>query len=347
MRRRLIAAAAALAALPLLAAAAPAPSPSPSQGQSQGAPTLDFPLACELGRTCFVQRYLDRDPGPGAFDYTCGSDTQNDHNGTDIRLRDYADMRRGVDVLAMAPGRVARLRDGEPDVSVRTRGLQNLDGKNCGNAVVIAHGDGWESQYCHMAKGSIRVKAGETVRAGEPIGRVGLSGETEFPHLHISLSHAGQPVDPFAPGPGAPAATGVKRCSSGASLWRHTPPYLTRVVVNAGFADRALDMAAIEAGDIAPPTASAPILAAYARLIDLKAGDRLSLTLIGPNGQVLAPAVQPPLAQPEQLRFILAGKRRPPGGWPPGVYRAVLKVEPAAGGPPTTRAWEVTLAPAG
>ena len=305
---------------------------------------LDFPLACELGRTCFVQRYLDRDPGPGAFDYTCGSDTQNEHNGTDIRLRDFADMRRGVDVLAMAPGRVARLRDGEPDVSVRTRGLQNLDGKNCGNAVVIAHGEGWESQYCHMARGSIRVKVGQVVRAGEPIGRVGLSGETEFPHLHISLSHAGQPVDPFALGPGAPAAAGgARRCSSGASLWRRTPPYLTRVVVNSGFADHVLEMAAIEGGDIAPPGAAAPILAAYARMIDLQAGDRLSLTLTGPDGQVLAPAVQPPLAAAEQVRFILAGKRRPPGGWPKGVYRAVLKIAPASGRPTVTKAWEITL----
>ena len=334
MRRRLIAAAAA-AALPLLLGAAPPPPPA-------GAPVLDFPLACELGRTCFVQRYLDRDPGPGAADYTCGSDTQDGHNGTDIRLRDFADMRRGVDVLAMAPGRVLRTRDGEPDVSVRTRGLQNLDGKNCGNAVVIDHGSGWESQSCHMARGSIRVKPGDLVRAGQPIGRVGLSGETEFPHLHVGISHAGQAVDPFAPGAGTPPGASPRTCGSGASLWRRTPPYLTRVVVNTGFADRAVDMAAIEAGAIAPPTPAAPILAAYARLIDLKAGDRLSLTLIGPGGQVLAPAVQPPLSANEQIGYILAGKRRPPTGWPKGVYRAVLKVE-NAGTSVTTRAWEVTL----
>ncbi|MBE7217782.1 MAG: M23 family metallopeptidase [Caulobacteraceae bacterium] len=330
MRRRLFAP---LLALPLLLAAAPAPPPA-------GAPVLDFPLACELGRTCFVQRYLDRDPGPGARDYTCGTDTQDGHNGTDIRLRDFADMRRGVAVLAMASGRVARTRDGEPDVSVRERGLQNLDGRNCGNAVVIDHGNGWESQYCHMARGSVAVKPGEVVRAGQPIGRVGLSGETEFPHLHIGLSHAGAAVDPFAPGPGG---TPPGACGSGASLWRHTPPYLTRVVINTGFADRAVDMPAIEAGDIAPPTPAAPILAAYARLIDLKRGDRLSLTLMAPGGQVLAPAAEPPLAHDEQIAYLLAGKRRPPSGWPRGVYRAVLKVEPANGAPPTTRAWEVTL----
>ncbi len=326
--RRLAIPAAVAAALPLLAAAA---------GPLDGAPRLDWPLDCELGRTCVIQRYTDRDPGPGARDYTCGSNTQDGHAGTDIRLRDLADMRHGVDVLAMAPGRVSRLRDGEPDVSVRERGMAALDGKNCGNAVVIDHGGGWESQYCHMARGSIRVKVGQPVRAGEPIGRVGLSGETEFPHLHVSLSHDHAGVDPFAPLPGQGGT-----CGAGASLWRKLPPYLTRQVLNTGWSDRTLDMAAIEAGDVARPGAQAPILAAYARVVDLKPGDQLKLTLFAPDGRALAPAVQPPIAGPEAQRFILAGKRRPPEGWPRGAYRAVLQVE-NGGRAIATRAWEITL----
>ena len=303
---------------------------------------MGWPLACELGRTCFVQRYYDRDPGPGAYDYTCGSDTQDEHHGTDIRLRDFADMRRGVAVLAMAPGVVARLRDGEPDVSVRTRGLTALEGKNCGNAVVIDHGHGWESQYCHMAQGSVRVKVGQIVRAGDPIGRVGLSGETEFPHLHVGISHAGVGVDPFAPGPGATSPGGARTCGSGASLWRSTPPYLTRVVVNTGFADHPVDAPAIEAGDIAPLGADPAILAAYARVIDLKPGDVLSLTVLAPDGRVLVPPVAQPVASPEPWRYVLAGKRRPPEGWPKGAYRAVLRIA-NAGRTLSTRAWEVSL----
>ena len=255
-------------------------------------------------------------------------------------------MRRGVDVLAMAPGVVARLRDGEPDVSVRERGLQALEGRNCGNAVVLDHGGGWESQYCHMAKGSVRVRVGQAVRAGDPVGRVGLSGETEFPHLHVGLSHAGQAVDPFAPGPGAPGPgpgpDAGRTCGSGASLWRVTPPYLTRVVVNTGFADRQVDGAAIEAGAIPPPGRDPPLLASYARVIDLKPGDVLSLTLLAPDGRVLAPAVLPALTAPEPWRYILSGRRRPPQGWPPGPYRAVLKVT-ASGRVLAERAWEVEV----
>ena len=286
------------------------------------APKLSWPLACELGRTCFIQRYVDRDPGPGAKDYTCGSDTQDEHGGTDIRLRDLADQRRGVAVLAAAAGRVSRLRDGVPDVSVRERGLAAVKGAECGNAVVIDHGGGWETQYCHLANGSISVRPGQQVQAGAPIGRVGLSGETEFPHLHLSVRHGSQGVDPFAPDPGAGGS-----CGSGASLWRATPPYLARTVINSGFATRSLTLPDIEAGDIAPPTAAAPVVAAYARIINLKPGDVVSLALTGPGGVTAGPLVEQPLLRPEAVRFILAGKRRPQGGWPKGRYRADLRIE--------------------
>ena len=317
------------AVLPWAASAAPAP--------ALDAPRLAWPLACELGRTCFIQRYVDRDAGPSARDYTCGTETQDKHNGTDIRLRDMADERVGVDVLAAADGRVARLRDGEPDISVRERGLAAVKGTECGNGVVIDHGSGWETQYCHLAKGSISVRAGQPIKAGQPIGRVGLSGETEFPHMHLTVRHAGQVVDPFAPEPGTGAS-----CGAGASLWRATPPYRARVVINTGFSDKALTMADIEAGGVAAPSRDAPILAAYARTIDLKPGDVVSLTLYGPGGAVLAPAREPPLSGAQAQQYVLAGKRRPPGGWPRGVYRAVLKVE-NAGRPVLSRAFETTL----
>src|SRR6185295_19509977 len=104
-----------LAAFVLLASGIPGPvtqaAPEP--------PRLAFPLACEIGRTCEVQHYVDRDPGPGVRDYRCGRRTYDKHNGIDIRLLDMAAQRAGVDVLAAAPGRVARLRDGVADISIR------------------------------------------------------------------------------------------------------------------------------------------------------------------------------------------------------------------------------------
>lgn len=334
--RPAVAGAALLAApLLLLTAAAAPPATAPA-----APPRLVWPLACELGRTCFIQRYLDRDPGPGARDYTCGSDTQDGHGGTDIRLRDMADQRRGVDVLAAADGIVLRLRDGEPDLSVRERGPAAVKGIECGNGVVVGHGDGWETQYCHLARGSLAVHPGQSVRAGQPLGRVGLSGETEFPHLHIGVSHRSVAVDPFAPGPGGAAAGGT--CGSGASLWVRTPPYAGRQAINTGFTDRPVDMAAIEAGGVPAAGPDAPYLVAYVRATNLRPGDVARLTLCGPGGAVLASGADPALVVPRQQGRQFVGKRRPAAGWPRGTYRAELVVE-NAGRPVLTRSFETTL----
>ena len=181
----------ALLPLMLLAAAAPAPAPTPSL-------RLAWPVACKLGQTCAIQNYPDDDPGPAARDYACRGRTYPKHDGTDIRLTSMMLERRGVSVLAAAPGTVLRVRDGIGDVSVRDQPPGSVAGRECGNGLVIDHGGGWETQYCHMRQGSLRVRPGERVSAGAVLGQVGLSGDTEFPHLHLTVRKDGRVVDPFA-----------------------------------------------------------------------------------------------------------------------------------------------------
>jgi hypothetical protein len=293
------------------------------------APRLAFPLACEIGRTCEVQHYVDRDPGPGVLDYRCGHRTYDGHNGIDIRLLDMAQQRRGVDVLAAAPGRVARLRDGVADISIRDPGAPSVKGQECGNGVVLAHGDGWETQYCHLAKGSVRVKVGDTVRAGDPIGRVGLSGDTEFPHLHVTARHAGKVVDPFAPSP-APGATCAADARLAASMW--TPAaqkalgYKAGAILNAGFSGAPVTMPMIEAGGIAAPDGSSPVLVVYLRAIELAKGDVMSLSLKGPDGTTIAAQDFTPLERDKAQVYGMIGRKRPAQGWPRGRYSAVLRV---------------------
>jgi hypothetical protein len=288
-------------------------------------PKLGFPLACEIGRSCEIQHYVDRDPGPGVLDYHCGHRTYDKHNGIDIRLLDMAAQRRGVDVLAAAPGRVARLRDGVTDISVRAPGAPSVVGQECGNGVVIDHGDGWETQYCHVAKDSVRVKVGDVVKAGTPIARVGLSGQTEFPHLHLTVRHAGTIVDPFAPAVTAPGS-----CTAQASMW--TPAaakalaYKAGTILNAGFAAAPVTNETIEAGGIAAPTPAAAALIAYMRVAEPQVGDELEITLTGPDGAPLATNRLPPLDRDKAQYFTMLGRKRPPGGWKPGRYSAELKV---------------------
>lgn len=298
---------------------------APSAASAPGGPKLSFPLACQPGRTCEIQQYMDRDPGPGTRDYRCGPQTYEKHSGTDIRLLDMAAQRRGVNVLAAAAGTVVRLRDGVPDISIRAPGAPSVAGKECGNAVVIDHGDGWETQYCHLARGSVVVKQGDKVVAGAPLARVGLSGNTEFPHLHLTVRHAGQNVDPFAPDMSNPTA-----CAVQAGLW--TPqalarmPYLAGAVLNAGFTDAQITEADVETGGLPAPTSAAPLLAVYVRAIALQAGDSVELDLKGPDGASLARTRGQPLPRWRAQDFVLVGKRRPVAGWPPGRYVADYKV---------------------
>ena len=73
---------------------------------------LSLPLACEPHKTCFIQSYVDLDPGPGARDYACGGATYEKHNGIDFRLLSADAAKKGFAVLASADGKVKATRDG-------------------------------------------------------------------------------------------------------------------------------------------------------------------------------------------------------------------------------------------
>jgi hypothetical protein len=303
-------------------------------------PKLALPLACEIGRSCEVQHYVDRDPGPGVLDYHCGHRTYQAHNGIDIRLLDMTAQRAGVDVLAAAAGRVARLRDGVQDISIRAPGAPSVAGQECGNGVVVDHGDGWETQYCHVARGSVRVKVGDTVAAGQPLARVGLSGDSEFPHLHFTVRHAGQVVDPFAPDMASPTA-----CRAQTTLW--TAPalrqlaYKSGAVLNVGFSSGPVTMDSVEAGGLARPGSATPLVA-YARLIGLETGDSVELAMTGPRGEALVQNQLAPLTSAKDQYIAYIGKKAPAGGWPHGAYSGEVRVR-RAGSVAITRRFSVSL----
>ncbi|MYQ41595.1 Membrane proteins related to metalloendopeptidases [Streptomyces sp. LamerLS-316] len=56
-----------------------------------------------------------------------------------------------------------------------------------GNRVVLDLGDGTYAAYAHVRRGSLQVRAGDTVRAGQRIARCGNSGNSTEPHVHFQL----------------------------------------------------------------------------------------------------------------------------------------------------------------
>ncbi|MBX9616728.1 MAG: M23 family metallopeptidase, partial [Caulobacteraceae bacterium] len=294
---------------------------------------LRLPIACTPGHDCAVQNHVDHDPGPAVRDYRCGSRTYQDHNGTDFRLPDQAAADRGVDVLAAAPGVVLRIRDGVPDQSVRVRGAAAVEGTECGNGLVIDHGNGLTTQYCHLASGSLAVQPGQTVAAGTVVGRVGLSGQTEYPHLHFTVRREATVIDPFQPGPardcpaGGPSAPGT---ALPASLW--TPeaaalmPYRPREVLNAGFTASAVTMEAIEAGGLAPAARGGPVLIAFVRALGLQAGDVEELVVTGPDGRVWSEVRGQRLTGDRAQQMVFTGRRLRTEAWPGGAWTARYRV---------------------
>ena len=109
----------------------------------------------------------------------------------------------GAPVFAACGGIVEAVFDGLPDTDDATDlgQVEKQYGKHVridGNHVLIRHASGELSLYAHLLKNSVCVKAGETVRAGQQVGRVGSSGSSYLPHLHFHVMRNG------IEGPGIP-----------------------------------------------------------------------------------------------------------------------------------------------
>jgi murein DD-endopeptidase MepM/ murein hydrolase activator NlpD len=66
--------------------------------------------------------------------------------------------------------------------------------------VIVAHAGGHVSVYAHLDDTFARppVRIGDAVKAGQVIGFVGVTGITTGPHLHFSVTRAGEPIDPLS-----------------------------------------------------------------------------------------------------------------------------------------------------
>jgi hypothetical protein len=100
----------------------------------------------------------------------------------------------GDEVYAAAPGKVVSSQDDQPEgtpgqlppgQTVQTAG---------GNYLVIDIGHGRYAFYAHMQPGSQKVKIGDTVKTGQPIGLLGNTGNSNAPHLHFHIMDGPSPL---------------------------------------------------------------------------------------------------------------------------------------------------------
>ncbi len=283
---------------------------------AHGEPRLSLPAECTLGDTCFIQQYPDVAPGPGAQDYMCRDLSYDGHKGTDFGLPSLAAMQAGVTVIAPADGIVRRVRNDMTDRIYSKETSADLAGRDCGNGVVIDHGDGWETQLCHMRQGSVAVRAGDVVERAAPLGLVGLSGRTQFPHVHLSLRRDGKVVDPFRP-------DGTCGSLADDTLWADPPAYQPGGLLNAGLATRVPTYDAVKAGSAAIEELpqDAPALVAWGHGYGVRPDDVMRLTITGPDGGILLRHDET-LDRVQAQVYRAAGRKAHKSGWAPGTYTA-------------------------
>ena len=293
----------------------------PAQSQQPQTPliALHWPVDCTLGETCFLQQYVDHDPGPGAQDYTCGPLSYDTHTGTDIRVADLVAMEDGALVTAAADGTVTAIRDEIEDAYLTPERREALAGKGCGNGVVVAHRDGWQTQYCHLKLGSITVQPGDQVRSGTPLGQIGLSGFTDFPHLELIVRKDGEVMDPFAP------TTGQACGNQGPTLWSSAPDYQAGGFLRSGFATDVPDFQNIKEGRAALLSLASddPALVLWGYAFGVQDGDRMTFAIDSPTGQRFFEHSED-LTRTQAEVFRAAGQRGPAQGWPAGTYTGTM-----------------------
>ena len=288
-------------------------------------PTLEMPIRCIPGQDCWLVNYVDLDPGTGVRDYTCAKASYDGHKGTDIAIVDAAAMRDGVPVYAAAAGIVRGARNTMKDINFKQNGgRDSVANRECGNGALIDHGDGWETQYCHMMKGSVIVRPGDKVSSGRQLGLVGLSGLTEFPHIHMQVKYKGEIVDPFV---------GLKRktdCGAGENpLWSDQAiaamAYRPTAIFKAGFASTTPNSRFAREGLYGEEYLldTSPVIALWADMYWVKAGDKITFLIVGPDGKSLV-GHSSVLKKPEARRFVFAGLRRKDTGWIKGSYTGTI-----------------------
>ena len=101
-------------------------------------------------------------------------------------------------VFATGDGVIISLRNDVPDnryengslVYSETFESSSADDTSTGNYLLIDHQNGEYSLLCHFLERSIVPSIGDRVQQGDFIGKIGMSGDTSYPHFHYQLQNS-------------------------------------------------------------------------------------------------------------------------------------------------------------
>lgn len=288
--------------------------------------SVGWPLSCELGQDCWVAHHLDHDPVKNSYsDFACGNLTYDGHDGTDIAIRDR---NQQMDVVAAADGVVLNERNDQRD---HDGGMYNTEPTRlmhteCGNAVVLGHGNGWRTIYCHMKRGSVTVQKGQQVAKGDKLGEVGQSGLADFPHLHFGVMKGDTAIDPYT-GDAVGEFTGACGTGAGTPLWDRDIPYDPVELYASGFSEEKPDLDAKSRDTSSPETAPATAHVLYFWFLGYGGteGDRIRMQVTDPEGRIAGS--YDTTEDKTHIRILyFAGIPNRSGTFTPGEYHGIAQL---------------------
>lgn len=151
-------------------------------------------------------------PEEFAFDIVRLGDGTSSHRGDGTKFEDF--YAYGADILAAADGKVVSVKtDVAEDAATLRQPGETFEAFEervgayqaqlvasdinaiAGNHIMIDHGNGEFSLYAHLKPGSLTVKVGDVVKAGQPIAKLGSSGNSSEPHLHFQVCDRAEPLN--------------------------------------------------------------------------------------------------------------------------------------------------------
>ncbi|MCR9145129.1 MAG: peptidoglycan DD-metalloendopeptidase family protein [bacterium] len=150
-------------------------------------PKPDRPVAFPLKGLTYVIAAFDSGGTHSGYGKYCYDLVAADERAAMIRPGSSGDQNEdfygfGQAVYAVRAGIVDVADDGDPD------GVPGaVQYQTDGNFVRVRHADGTYASYVHLKRGSLRVRVGQRVAAGEQLGELGNSGMSVSPHLHFCL----------------------------------------------------------------------------------------------------------------------------------------------------------------
>jgi hypothetical protein len=173
------------------------------------------------------------------------------------------------------------------------------------------------------------------VKRGDALGKVGLSGMTEFPHVHFAVRHQGKKTDPFTGTVLGTVADGAS-CQTGTvsgTLWQPTAlaqqPYPdSAIIIRSGITSGKPDWAAVEPSSSLPADAAA--LVVWFESYAMPEGSTVTIRLLDPDGREVRRSTLPPTSR-KMLFRAFAGKLRGKTLWQTGEWTGKIAVTHADG----------------